>query len=169
MYVCIYVPPLDFTLCKSHPLLFNFNTMVIYTPLDLPGRSIIGIQYIWVKLIVIQASRFGRIKDSAAQTKSKKGTFTKQGTSDILGKTSVWYHTFNFNLISKINFIFLLLFEIWIFIYKTFSSSSGSVILRNRPLRFPFLWFWIWQAAENAEFFVGLKISLKLHGGKIRH
>ena len=63
-------------------------------------------------------------------------TPTKQGTSDILDKMSFWYgckeHTFRCNLIPKsCRFIFLLLFEIWPFVYKIVSSFSESVILKN--------------------------------------
>ena len=50
-------------------------------------------------------------------------------------------------------FILLLLFEMWPFVYKTLSSFSGSVILRNRPLKFLFRIVLIWQFAENAPFF----------------
>ena len=95
-------------------------------------------------------------------------TPTKQGTNDILGKMSFWYHckehTFSFNLIK---FILLLIFKIWPYVYTTLSGFSGrhikkksqdqvevevwfweislprsswswSVILRNRPSEFPF-------------------------------
>ena len=71
-------------------------------------------------------------------------TPTKQGTSDILGKTRwvfgiivrstlsalIW----NRNLIHTPTFW---LFEIWPFVYETSSSFSGSVILRNWPIKFP--------------------------------
>ena len=55
--------------------------------------------------------------------------------------------------------------------YETVSGFSGSVILRNQPLKFPILQFWIWQAAENAESFAEkyLKISQQLHGGDRKH
>ena len=63
---------------------------------------------------------------------------TKQGVSEILGKMSFrnhhMEHTFSFNLIP--NLFIPLHFEIGPFVYKTRSSFSGSVILRNQPLKF---------------------------------
>ena len=66
------------------------------------------------------------------------GTPTKQETSDILGKMSfgiivrstlsalIWYQ-------NQVHY-YLLLFEIWPFVYKTVGGSSVRVILRNGPL-----------------------------------
>ena len=66
-------------------------------------------------------------------------------------------------LFPKIMFILLLL-EIWQFVYKTISGFSGSVILRNQPLKFPiptvldligcrkcriFLWENVWKFLRN--------------------
>ena len=84
---------------------------------------------------------------------------------------SAWYHckgrTFSFNSIPKSS-SYSYFFEMWPFVYKTVSGFSGSVILRNRPLKFPFRIVLIWQFAENAPFF-WRKISQKLHGGDENH
>ena len=59
------------------------------------------------------------------------GTPTKQGTSDILGIMSFWYHckehTFNFIPKSSPYSSYFL----------RYNHLSGSVILRNLPLKFP--------------------------------
>ena len=63
---------------------------------------------------------------------------------------------------------------------RLLAVSLGSVIVRNRHLKFLIPIVWIWQAAENTDFFfffffffffVGkwLKMIQKVHGGDIKH
>ena len=64
---------------------------------------------------------------------------TKLETSDLLGIISYWYHckeyTFNFNLIPKsISYPYFLRYD-HLCIRQTLSGFSGSVILRNQPLK----------------------------------
>ena len=53
--------------------------------------------------------------------------------------------------------------------YKNFGGFSGSVILRNRPSKFPIPVVLNWRGCRNAESFKCLKVNPKLHGGDRRH
>ena len=93
-------------------------------------------------------------------------TPSKQGTSDILGKMNFWYNCKEHTNKSSSNSSYFLKYN-----HFCISVLSGSVIWRHQPLNFPIPNVRIWQAAENAEFFVGkcLKINQKSHGGERKH
>ena len=93
----------------------------------------------------------------------------KTGNKCHFGYNVFWYHckehTFSFNLISKSSS-----YASYILRYDSFSES---VILRNRPLKFPIPIVLDLTGCKNAAFFffVGkcLKIGQKLHRGDRKH
>ena len=123
----------------------------------------------WAGILVIDVLNFmgcalrqdGIVKAIYSCLSQMWGTPIKQGTSNILGKMSFWYHckehTYSFNLIPKSSSQSSLLFEIWPFMCETFSIFSGSVISRNRPLKLPnrlrkiqiFLWENVGKSFRN--------------------
>ena len=64
-----------------------------------------------------------------------------------------------------------LLFEIWPLVYKTVSSFSGSVILRNRPFKFPFPIVLNLTDCRKCIIFCGKMFENRseLHGGDRKH
>ena len=128
-----------------------------------------------VMLLTGQLGLFAKLKSTSSVISCvwarKWCTPTKQGTSDILGKMSFWYHcmehTFSFNLIPKSSSYssYLLRYDP---VYKTVGGFSGSVILRNLPLKFPSFGYDRLQMMQN---FCGkmFEISQKLHGGDRNH
>ena len=98
--------------------------------------------------------------------------YTKLGTSDILCKLSfgiivrntlsalIWYQ----NQVHAI-----LTFEIRPFVYMTVSGFSGSVILRNQPLKFLIPMSLDLTDCNADFFFICLKISEKLHEADRKH
>ena len=96
----------------------------------------------------------------------------KQRTRDILGKMSFWFHcrehTFSFNLIPKLSS-----YSSYFFRYDHLCTRhfSGSVILRNLPLKFQIPIALDLTGCRKCRIFEGkfLKISQKLHGGDRKH